>query len=433
MAIAIAIVGSIGGPAFAADRETVLHSFSDARSDMTGEHPFWGPVIDISTSAIYGFAEGGKNGSGVLYQILPPTAATPRWSFSVIYTNSGNSASLGLGPYVYAANGVVYGAGSYKGSGVFYSLTPPKSGAGDWTPKILYTFTGNDGGGPDGPLTMDAQGALYGVAFGAPGDCQKTADCGTVLKLAPPSAQGQSWSLSVLYRFPGGVSGQNPFNGVVLDKQGNLYGSAPFDYPSSKSLIFKLTRPAGAGPWTASTLYRFYPTSTCYSSGPLAIDANGALYGVFSANAAGGGSCNDGANEYVFQLAPSKSNPDVWVKTVIRTFTNSNQAGGYLLEAPLTLDASGNVYGVTEGGGKAQVNGDQTQYGGAVFELQPGVPGKWVYKALFDFLIDIGSREYSTTGVYANGGLALDSAGNLYGTTVSGGLGNMGVIFRLKQ
>jgi hypothetical protein len=316
---------------------------------------------------------------------------------------------------------------------VFYSRTPPKSGAGDWTPKILYTFTGNDGGGPDGPLTMDAQGALYGVAFGAPGDCQKTADCGTVLKLAPPSAQGQSWSLSVLYRFPGGVSGQNPFNGVVLDKQGNLYGSAPFDYPSSKSLIFKLTRPAGAGPWTASILYRFYPTSTCYSSGPLVIDANGALYGVFSANAAGGGSCNDGANEYVFQLAPSKSNPDVWVKTVIRTFTNSNQAGGYLLEAPLTLDASGNVYGVTEGGGKAQVNGDQTQYGGAVFELQPGVPGKWVYKALFDFLIDIGSREYSTTGVYANGGLALDSAGNLYGTTGSGGLGNKGVIFRLKQ
>jgi uncharacterized repeat protein (TIGR03803 family) len=223
------------------------------------------------------------------------------------------------------------------------------------------------------------------------------------------------------------VAGQGPVNGVILDKQGNIYGSEPFDdFASGKSLIFKLTPSSGGGKWADSTLYRFYPSSKCYSSGPLAIDANGVLYGVFSAHGSAGSHCNDTSNENVFQLAPSASDPNVWVKTDMYTFTNSNLPRGYELTAPLTIDAGGNVYGTTLEGG--------TIGGGTAFMLKPrpGVAGKWNYTALFDFAPPSGkSPNPSITGSSPNGGLVLDSVGNLYGTTKAGGSGGRGTFFSL--
>jgi uncharacterized repeat protein (TIGR03803 family) len=281
-------------------------------------------------------------------------------------------------------------------------LTPPKTGSADWSLTVLYAFTGGtDGGFPQGPLTMDSSGALYGVATNA-------------FKLAPPGAQGQPWNYQVIYHFSGSPSRTTPSDGLALDQQGNLFGSAPLDSVSAKSVIFKLT-PSDSGDWIRSVIYQFNPTSNCYSGGPLTVDAHGAIVGAFSAFATTTDACSDSANEYAFQLAPSQTNPNVWVKTEMHGFASSTPVGGYYLTAPLTVDAVGNVYGATLAGGPT---GD-----GTIFVLHPraGSPGKWNYALL--------SGNYALEG--PNGGLALDSHGVLYGTSRGGGKAGDGSVFSL--
>jgi uncharacterized repeat protein (TIGR03803 family) len=425
---AFVITASITGMALAQSTETVLYKFGSTVD--AGAYPYASPVIDASSGLFYGVA------GDVIYQLSPPTAAQPKWTYTVIYGNdtTGNPAApVGFyNAFVDASNGIVYYYGAGQNGSAIVSLTPPSSGTGQWTPTVLHTFsstTGIDGAAPQGPLTMDANGALYGTSYyGGGTGCVNNFGCGMVFKLAPPTVQGQAWTFSVLYKFSGGAGGYGPGDGVILDKDGNLYGSTRFDYPSQKSLIFKLTPPTGAGEWTESVLYRFYPTSNCYSSGPLTIDANGALYGAFSAYASVFGNCTnagDNANEYVFQLAPSKSDPDIWVRTYLHTFTSSNLAAGYRLTAPVTVDAGGNVYGATLGGGTADT--------GTVFVMRPRakVTGKWNYQALFDFSATTGKYNKNTTGAYPDGGLLIDSAGNLYGATRGGGSGGYGVLFSL--
>jgi uncharacterized repeat protein (TIGR03803 family) len=415
------VAATAAAGAFAADTETILHDFAPA----TGMYPKAGPALDASTGALYGTTSTNgtdKTGNGVMYQLLPPTATDIKWAYSVLATNS-----FDIPPILLAANGIVYG---YNISGVgkfgtIVALTGPSK-----SETILYAFTGgSDGATPQGPLTMDSQGALYGTAYAGGTGCTKDSGCGTVFKLTPPSVQGQAWSFSVLYHFTGGAAGQGPHNGVILDKQGNLYGSAPFDYDTREtytSLIFKLTPPVGGGKWTESVLYRFYPTS-CYSAdAPLAIDGAGALYGVYFVP-----DCNYTANEYVYQLKPSASDPKVWMKTVMYSFNADRPAQGYDLAAqffpaPLTVDPSGNVYGTTAAGGTGGGSG-------TIFALKPkpGVPGKWNYTALLEFATDNTNANANATGALPNGGLALDANGVLYGTTYQGGSGGKGAVYSL--
>jgi uncharacterized repeat protein (TIGR03803 family) len=80
----------------------------------------------------------------------------------------------------------------------------------------------------------------------------------------------------------------------------------------------------------------------------------------------------------------------------------------------VTLDANGNLYGTTSGGGK--------QNKGTVFELSPG-PHGWTLKTIHDF------DGYDGGGF--NDGLILDAAGNLFGTSSSGGQYNGGDVFEM--
>ncbi len=402
---ACVIAAGVSGDASAGSTETVLHLFHYA----TGSVPVFGAVLDSSTGTLYGSTgSGGSNGNGVIYRMLPPTAANPNWTYSVIYNVLGGFSS---DEYVTVHGGIVYVVSGYGGSGcgnagcgTVYSLTPPQSGSGAWTQTILHQFTGGkDGAYPGGALAVDNQGLLYGTASHGGTGCHTSSGCGTVFKLTPARAGGQPWDFSVIYHFPGGKLGQEP-GGAVFDKQGNIYGLALFDLPSShNTVVYKLTPSSGSGEWTESVLYRFYPGSTnCFLAGVLAIDANGALYDAI------GGTC-----DYAFQLAPSASNPNAWVKTNMHSFVSGGGAGS--VTAPLTVDPSGNVYGTTD-------------QGDTVYELQPRPDsvGKWNHKVLYNF-------PTLNTGSSPNGGLAIDSAGDIYGTTEAGGSGNSpGVFFSLS-
>jgi len=84
--------------------------------------------------------------------------------------------------------------------------------------KVIYNFTGgNDGGDPATQLSFDSSGNAYGttVTGGHYG-------CGTVFQLTPV---GSGWQESPLYAFTCGADGKNPYGGVTLDAEGNLYGT----------------------------------------------------------------------------------------------------------------------------------------------------------------------------------------------------------------
>jgi len=130
-------------------------------------------------------------------------------------------------------------------------------------------------------------------------------------------------------------------------------------------------------------------------SGVVADNA-GNLYVTSSAGGLGGGT--------VIQLSPA--NGGGWTQTVIYNFAATTTDGVYPSGA-IVFDNAGNLYGTTEHGG--QFNG------GTAFELSPVIGGTWTETILHSF-------GNGTDGIFPTGGLAIDAAGNLYGTTVKGGV-----------
>src|SRR5205814_1665277 len=95
----------------------------------------------------------------------------------------------------------------------------PGSAAKAATTTVVYSFAGDeDGEYADTDLVRDAAGNLYGTTVQG-----GTSASGTVWELSP---SGGSWTHSVLYSFSGGTDGGEPYKGVTLDAQGNLFGTA---------------------------------------------------------------------------------------------------------------------------------------------------------------------------------------------------------------
>jgi uncharacterized repeat protein (TIGR03803 family) len=86
---------------------------------------------------------------------------------------------------------------------------------------VLYNFAGGtDASGPWSSLVLDGPGNLYGTSYyGGGSGCTGNAGCGTVFKVTSGGME------TVLYRFTGGTDGARPYGGLVLDAQGNLYGT----------------------------------------------------------------------------------------------------------------------------------------------------------------------------------------------------------------
>ena len=70
-------------------------------------------------------------------------------------------------------------------------------------------------------MFLTAIGDLYGTASVDGG----AAEYGTIFRLKQPSRQGDSWTVNVLYAFPGAPNGRIPTTSLILDKVGNLYST----------------------------------------------------------------------------------------------------------------------------------------------------------------------------------------------------------------
>lgn len=155
--------------------------------------------------------------------------------------------------------------------------------------------------------------------------------------------------------------------------------------------------PASAVAQQEQVLFSFNPSDDggAGPSGSLISDAAGNLYGATSDDGTYGGGT-------VYMLSPTGTG---WVETTLHEFGNGTD--GIEPIDSLTLDSSGNLYGITFYGGTGKE--------GTVFELSPNAGGEWKETILKNFIND------STTGWAPDGNLIIDAAGNLYGVTRFGG------------
>ncbi len=273
--------------------------------------------------------------------------------------------------------------------------------ATNWTEKLLHNFgNGTDGASPYAGLIFDAAGNLYGTT-----SVGGTHGRGTVFELTPQAGGG--WTENVLHSFSIPTDGYYPQAGLIFDAAGNLYGTTRNGGGNRGGTVFELTPLAGGG-WTENVLHSFsIPTDGYYPQAGLIFDAAGDLYGTtIDGGTYGGGT--------VFELTPQAGGG--WTETVLHSF-NHNGTDGYTPQASLVFDGAGNLYGTTLYGG--------THNSGTVFELTPQAGGGWTEQVLHSFNFN------GTDGYYPQASLIFDGAGNLYGTTLEGGIYGVGTVFEL--
>ena len=138
---------------------------------------------------------------------------------------------------------------------------------------MLYSFRGGADGA--GPATSDVIANTAGTALFGTTTSGGSANEGTVFELKN-TANG--WKEKVLYTFPGGANGGNPFAGVIRDAAGNLYGTTASGVFGAGGVVFELT-PGSGGIWTETVLYTVDGAGNGSYAG-LVFDKTGNLYGT---------------------------------------------------------------------------------------------------------------------------------------------------------
>lgn len=400
----LVVLLALSSSSFAANTEKQLHSFNGT----WGSEPS-GPLVFDAAGNIYGVAEsGGTYGGGVAFMLSKN--ASGGWTESVLHNFGNSKVDDGKTPLlnlIFDSSGNLYGvtlSGGTHGVGTVYELSP--GGGGKWTESVLYNFNGkigsssNDGADPEAGLVFDSPGNLYGTTT-LGGNSQK----GVAYELSPDA--GGSWDETVIWEFGSGSDGANPNGVLIFDAAGNLYGTTENGGENNYGTAFELIFSGGA--WTESILYEFGSTSNdgIYPLCSLAFGPDGYLYGTTT----GGGTKGYGT---VFKLSPPVEG--VSEETILHNFEGGNY-GFDPEEEQLIFDSSGNLYGTTFEGG--------AHGAGIVFELSSSPSGHWTEKLVHAF--GVGSD-----GDAPFSGLTLDSAGNLYGTTLGGGgAGGYGLVYEI--
>jgi uncharacterized repeat protein (TIGR03803 family) len=394
----------------------VLYSFG-ANGPSDGNSPR-GKLLSDKLGNLYGTTySGGSAGLGTVFELAP--AQNGLWTETVIYNfcsqancSDGGNPSAGL---IMDQLGNLYGTtevGGYNGQvccwGTVFELSPPSSPGAAWTESVLYTFGGNttdDGCYPEGKLTFDGAGNLYGT----------TSQCGrghygagSVFELTPSGNGG--WNEIVLYNFcasghGGCPEGGRPVAGVAFDQVGNLYGTTSAGGPSKGGVVYELSPSLGGG-WTETVLHPF--GSGVYGSGPrssINFDKLGNLYGTAYTGGLSSEACDFGCGT-VFRLVTTSGG---WKYSAFR-FTGPN--GGNPAAGVLMDNKNTTMYGTTQFGGS----------GGTVFKIH----GK-TETALYNFC----SQSACADGSEPATALISDTSGHLYGSTTRGGAYGQGVVFEI--
>jgi uncharacterized repeat protein (TIGR03803 family) len=253
--------------------------------------------------------------------------------------------------------------------------TPPTGGrqtpTSGWTQNTLASFAGSTPEFNYSPLTVDSSGDLFGTnSYGG------TYNQGSVFEIAKGSG-----AVTTLASFDGANrGGVFPNGAIVLDAQGNLYGTTEYGGQYNEGILFEIVKGSNTLTTVLSLNYGQIPAG-------LTIDASGNLYAPTEFGR-------------IVELAKGTN-----TLTALASLKASDQ-----FAAPLLLDAAGNLYGSTERGGATN--------NGTIYEVARG-SGQVTYLASFSSAVDGGPR----------GALAIDSAGNVYGTSGN----DIGTIFKFTR
>ncbi len=371
-----------------------------------------------SAGNLYGTTQDGGdiNGDGTVFKLMPDGGG---YTESTLYRFPGGSdGDDPLGDLIRDSTGNFYGVaggGSSNcplGCGVVFKLAPDSGGG--YTESVVHLFQGgSDGSSPVEGLIMDRAGNLYGATSDGGGirNCPLyDRECGVVFKLVPDGSGG--YTESILYRFRGGDDGWSPETRLIMDRAGNLYGTAAGGRSNCPlgigcGVVFKLA-PDGSDGYTESILYRFRGGSDGWAPfGRLTIGRAGNLYGTagFGGNNRSNRECSHYGCGVVFKLAFDGSGG--YRESILYRFQGGSDGAGP--ESRLIMDGAGDLYGTTVGGGSNKCNGGC----GTVFKLTPDGSGGYTESVLYRF-------RGSSDG-WSPYDLALRHAGDLYGTMQLGG------------
>ena len=373
LAFALLTAVSLGFPLRAQDF-SVLHVFDP----VTGDASLPEARMTRSRGNLYGTSGGGGAFDlGTVFKLNPTTGQV-----TVLYSFAGGAdGEEPRGSLYIDRNHNFYGTTVVGGPSTFGTIFRLDASGQE---TVLYSFTGGtDGGEPYAGLTADDAGNLYGTTW-IGGDF----GMGVVFKM---TAAGQ---FSVMHSFSG-PDGAYAFPGpLVLDKEGNLYGTTGLGGTGNAGVVFKMD---GSG--NVVVLHNF--TGGDDGNNPeagLIRDSEGNLYGTTYE----GGTNGLGT---VFKLGPTGT------ESVLYSF-NGGSADGKWLIAPLLRDENGHLFGTTRYGG--------TGNWGVVFELDEQANET----VLHNF-------SWKRRGRVPDAGLVMDKNGDLYGSTSEGGIKNCGVLYKL--
>jgi uncharacterized repeat protein (TIGR03803 family) len=342
----------------------------------------------------------------LLASIVVPAQTQQATKFTVLHTFKGSDGALPDGQLTRDAAGNLYGTTSEGGTevcgnyGCGTAFKLDKNGKQVW----LHSFNGKNGRQPMAGLLRDAAGNLYGTTVEGGDTTCFSLGCGTVFELDKTGKE------TVLHKFSGNPDGEMP-ESLLVENAGNLYGTTYLGGASGGyGTVFKLDAES-----KETILHSFAGLPDgggdgAYSYDGVIRDTAGNLYGVtFDGGAYGAG--------VVYKLDSAGK------ETLLYSFAGGSD--GANPDSVLLLDSQGRLYGTTANGGNSECGGTGC---GVVFELSPHTDGSWSETVFYTFcsVSNCADGEEPDTGP-----LALDAAGNLYGTTYFGGANGDGVVFEL--
>ena len=318
-------------------------------------------------------------------------------TFHLIHTFVGGNDAYPYAGVTLDAGGNLYGTTSGRAWGGVYQL---KRHGSDWIFNFLYTFQTEDGHNPTAGVVFGPDGALYGTTQYGGLHCAG-AGCGIVFRLQPPARvcgnASCPWTEHIVHAFGVQIGdGFHPGRGALtFDSAGNIYGTTNDGGTTFDGTVFEITKTQGI--YQEQVIFTF-PGSAGRPDAGVTFNSAGNLFGTTTTN-----------NGSVYEMSFDGHS---WTQHTIYAFQGGSD--GYYPRANLIFDAAGNAYGTTEGGGTQRAT---------VFQLSPQIDGTWRETVLHVF---------EPGGYGPQGYLAMDAAGNLYGSTYGlGGPYRFGFVFKL--
>lgn len=366
----------------AAGAITILHDFAGGTGD--GKAPY-AAVIQGLDGNLYGTTtSGGTSSQGTVYKITLGGVLTTLHSFS---GDDGPS----YAPLFQNTDGTMYGT-TITGTGVWAGTVFKITTVGTYT--VLRQFSGaiNSPSIPRAALIKGVDGRLYGTTQGGGASGASSAQ-GAIFSLATDGS-----GFLVLHTFySGGTEGTTPMGPLVLANDGFFYGTTALGNAGAGGGIFKMA----PTDFAVTVVHSFTPaTEGSTPQAGLKQGTDGRLYGTTS----GAGASNAGT-AFAMTLGGSF--------TTLHAFTGATE--GRASYASIIQASNGSYYGTTSQGGANDV--------GTVFSMTSGGT-LTVLATLVGNAADGGYPSVAATLVKA-------SDGNFYGTTLRGGTGNGGVVFRM--